>query len=190
MISDLESLLAEVRRGGRPKYLFFWLQKPGADGTVKECLWQWWEAPFEVEGQRYATAEHFMAAEKARLFGDEATRREILETPGPASAALLGLRVRPFDEQTWAKARTRIAETASFEKFRQNPALAAFLVGTGEHVLVEASPDDRIIPDDRIWGIGLAFDHPDAESPECWHGLNLLGFALMKARERLREQGL
>jgi len=46
-------------------------------------------------------------------------------------------------------------------------------------VLVEASPVDS------IWGIGLANDHEHAEQPEFWKGTNLLGFALMEARDKL-----
>lgn len=40
-------------------------------------------------------------------------------------------------------------------------------------------------PRDRIWGIGLAEDDPQASSPRTWRGLNLLGFALMEARDQL-----
>lgn len=47
-------------------------------------------------------------------------------------------------------------------------------------MLVEASPVDR------IWGIGLAADDPRAMHPEQWQGLNLLGFALMDARDALQ----
>ena len=39
---------------------------------------------------------------------------------------------------------------------------------------------------DRIWGIGLAADDPRAMHPEQWQGLNLLGFALMDARDALQ----
>ncbi len=46
-------------------------------------------------------------------------------------------------------------------------------------MLVEASP---LV---RIWGIGLDAAHPDALHPRAWQGLNLLGFALMRARARL-----
>jgi ribA/ribD-fused uncharacterized protein len=55
-------------------------------------------------------------------------------------------------------------------------------LGTGEQVLVEASPRDR------IWGIGLAADDPRAADPATWRGLNLLGFALMQARAELADQ--
>jgi len=41
---------------------------------------------------------------------------------------------------------------------------------------------------DRIWGIGLATGDERAASPETWRGLNLLGFALMEARHRLRSR--
>ena len=47
-------------------------------------------------------------------------------------------------------------------------------------MLVEACPADR------IWGIGMAPGDSDAENPSAWPGLNLLGFALMEARARLR----
>jgi predicted NAD-dependent protein-ADP-ribosyltransferase YbiA (DUF1768 family) len=35
------------------------------------------------------------------------------------------------------------------------------------------------------WGIGLTADDERAASPATWQGLNLLGFALMAARDAL-----
>ena len=46
-------------------------------------------------------------------------------------------------------------------------------------MLVEASPVDT------IWGIGLAADDKCATDPAKWRALNLLGFALMNARDQL-----
>ena len=37
-----------------------------------------------------------------------------------------------------------------------------------------------------LWGIGLAATDPRAEEPGAWPGENLLGFALVRARELLR----
>jgi ribA/ribD-fused uncharacterized protein len=65
-------------------------------------------------------------------------------------------------------------------KFGQHEDLRAFLLATDERVLVEASPRDA------VWGIGLGASNPDARIPERWRGRNLLGFALMEARSRLR----
>ena len=44
-----------------------------------------------------------------------------------------------------------------------------------------------LYPTDTIWGIGLGADAPEAKRPELWKGTNLLGFALMKIRERLNK---
>ncbi len=65
-------------------------------------------------------------------------------------------------------------------KFTAHPPMRDFLLGTGGKVLVEASPIDR------VWGIGLAATDRRAATPSTWRGLNLLGFALMAVRERLR----
>jgi ribA/ribD-fused uncharacterized protein len=67
-------------------------------------------------------------------------------------------------------------------KFGQHSELCKFLLGTGERVLVEASPVDP------VWGIGLPADDPRAGNPTQWHGHNLLGFALMDTRSILRER--
>jgi ribA/ribD-fused uncharacterized protein len=64
-------------------------------------------------------------------------------------------------------------------KLRQNEAMGEYALRTGDAVLVEASPRDR------IWGIGMSASHPDATDPRRWQGENLLGFALMKARAAL-----
>ena len=67
-------------------------------------------------------------------------------------------------------------------KFSQNPELWEVLKATGNRILVEASPRDR------IWGIGMGKSNPEAENPFQWKGTNLLGFALTEVRDLLREQ--
>ncbi len=67
-------------------------------------------------------------------------------------------------------------------KFGQHADLREFLLTTGDRVLVEASPFDR------IWGIGMGPNNPAALRPSAWRGQNLLGFALMEVRERLRHE--
>jgi ribA/ribD-fused uncharacterized protein len=183
-IYTVGSLVAELDTGMRPKYLCFWGHKPESNGSVgRGCLSQWFHAPFVVEGDRFATAEHFMMAEKARLFGDEQARLAVLAAPSPAAAKALGRGVRNFDDARWNAARFDIVVRGNVAKFGQNPALRDFLLTTGERVLVEASPRDR------IWGIGMGAANPDAEQPRKWRGQNLLGFALMAARAQLRKEG-
>ena len=177
---DLTKLRATVQSRGCPELVFFYGHFPQPDGQVGVgCLSQWWSAPFEVDGERYPTAEHFMMAEKARLFRDEETRTRILRAKGPGSAQRLGRLVCPFDEGYWAQHRVGVVVRGNLAKFGQHPALCRYLLSTGDSVLAQASPMDR------IWGIGFAEDRPEARNPLAWTGLNLLGFALMEVRQRL-----
>ncbi|QNH62353.1 NADAR family protein [Hymenobacter sediminicola] len=177
-IRSVESLLQHLEAGAAIKYLYFW-GHTGAGRIGKEVFSQWYPAPFEVAGDTYATAEHYMMAEKARLFQDEAARQAILASTHPDQAKKLGRTVRNFEEAHWNAARFAIVVQGNAAKFEQHPALRAFLLGTGSRVLVEASPVDP------VWGIGLAQDHPQAANPAAWPGLNLLGFTLMEVRNIL-----
>ena len=177
---DVHALHDCISRGAEPRFLFFWGHQRPKDGRIgKSCFSQWYESPFVANGDRYPTAEHFMMAEKARLFGDAAIHRRVLMAATPAEAKKLGREIAGFDEDTWVRERFGVVVAANLGKFGQNDALRDFLTQTGGRVLVEASPVDS------IWGIGLAADHPDATRPDRWPGLNLLGFALMEVRARL-----
>ncbi|MFE9653196.1 NADAR family protein [Micromonospora sp. NPDC006431] len=178
---SVADLVTTVRSGRRVKYLHFWGHRPQRDGSVGAgCLSQWWPAPFTVDGRTYATAEHWMMWHKATVFGDAEIADRLLATGHPQRAKALGRQVRGFDQATWTARRYDIVVAGSVAKFGQHEELGRFLLGTGERVLVEASPVDR------IWGIGLAADDPCADDPARWRGENLLGFALMEARATLR----
>lgn len=182
-LHDLDSLQQAARRGAPLTFLFFWGHTARKERAPlgKECLSQWYGAPFTLQGRTFPTAEHYMMYGKAVLFGDTATAEKILAAPNPGAAKALGRAVRGFVQGTWEEHRSRIVVEGNEAKFGQNPDLRAFLLATRKKVLVEASPTDR------IWGIGLAEDDPHAANPLTWRGLNLLGFALMIARDRLIE---
>jgi ribA/ribD-fused uncharacterized protein len=181
MLTSKEALIQSIASGKTYKYLFFWGHQPSRDRSVtKSCLSQWWESTFYVDGVAYPTAEHYMMAEKARLFKDRSIADLILQATTAKQVKALGRQVSGFDEALWQNHRNEIVVTGNYQKFTQNTALRDFLLTTGDRVLVEASPVDK------IWGIGLAEDHPDAGNPSRWVGLNLLGFALMNVRDRIR----
>ncbi|WP_157603290.1 NADAR family protein [Spirosoma telluris] len=162
------------------KYLFFWGHQPRKDGRIsKSCFSQWYHSPFTLDGQLYPTAEHYMMAEKARLFADIDALGKILACQSPAEAKKLGRTVRDFNPTLWDNHCITIVIKANYHKFSQNPELRDFLLTTGNRILVEASPIDV------IWGIGLAKDDIQAANPAQWPGKNLLGFALMEVREQL-----
>jgi len=176
-------LVQIVESGQEVDYLFFWGHRPQPDGKVGAgCLSQWWPARFAIDGRDFATAEHYMMWRKATLFGDDEIAARILRVAGPDGAKKLGRQVRGFDQTEWERRRAEIVVRGSEAKFGQNRDLGRFLLSTGDLVLVEASPRDR------IWGIGLAAGDERARQPSRWRGRNLLGFALMRARAALREQ--
>ncbi len=183
-IDSREALIEAVATGQRIKYLHFWGHQPLPDGRIGAgCLSQWWPSPFTVDGATYKTAEHWMMAAKARIFADPEAERKILAAEHPADAKKEGRLVRHFDEATWRRERFRVVVEGSTHKFAAHADLRAFLLNTGDRVLVEASPRDR------VWGIGLGAKNERASDPAQWRGANLLGFALMQARTRLREAG-
>ena len=179
--NNLETLQLAFNEGQRLKFVFFWRHYGQGSKLGPHCFSQWYSSPFQVGAVTYATAEHYMMAEKARLFGDEEIRAQILAATNPGAVQALGRKVRGFKQETWEAHRYDIVLAGNVAKFSQDPALREYLAGTKNRVLVEASPKDR------IWGIGLAADDDRAKNPLEWRGLNLLGFALMEARRRISE---
>ncbi|MCL2089718.1 MAG: NADAR family protein [Micrococcales bacterium] len=171
-----DSLKARCAAGEQPSYIMFW--KPGEPGT-EACLGQWQPSQFTVDGQTYGCTEQYMMAEKARLFDDEEMERAIMATDDPATMKRLGRKVRGFDAGMWGKAKHSIVLNGNYAKFSQDPDLRSYLTGTGDAVLVEASPLDT------VWGIGLGANNERATDPARWRGANLLGFALMETRDEI-----
>ena len=145
-------------------------------------LSQWHPAPFTVNGVTYPTAEHWMMAAKAHLFGDMAALELVMAADTPKAAKAAGRTVAGFDETLWAARRRDYVTAGNVHKFTAHPHLAEALTCTGTSVLVEASPHDL------IWGAGLAANDPAIRNPKQWPGLNLLGFALMDVRDILNQR--
>ncbi|MFC2994202.1 NADAR family protein [Acinetobacter sichuanensis] len=181
-MSDFQYLTAlqeQVRKGQRHKYLCFWEHIPKQKTVIdKSCFSQWFPSKFEVDGVQYKNTEQYMMAQKAKLFGDDEILNKILRTADPKEIKVLGRLVKGYQESVWLEHRFNIVVQGNLAKFSQNEDLKQFLLNTGERVLVEASPVDK------IWGIGLSAEDEKAEKPLQWKGLNLLGFALMEVRKQ------
>ena len=169
------------------KYHFFWGHKQRTTQITKACLSQWYPSPFyhmagDTSSPRYATAEHYMMVQKAIMFHAYNIAKEIQASDDPAHAKALGRQIPNFRSEDWDLEKYYTVVEANRQKFGQNPDLKDYLLSTGKRILVEASPNDK------IWGIGLTEDHPDASNPERWRGKNLLGFALMNVRAYFQVQ--
>ncbi|TKG95120.1 NADAR family protein [Puteibacter caeruleilacunae] len=181
---NLEWLTERNERGDTLKFLYFWGHEKTNDQAVGNyCLSQWFECPFVINNLTYKTAEHWMMAQKALMFNDRESFEKIVKCDTPKEAKLLGRQVSGFDKKIWEDNRFRIVKFGNIHKFNQNRAYGEYLLQTGSKILVEASPVDT------IWGVGLAKESNQIGDINAWRGLNLMGFALMEARDFLNEFG-
>lgn len=178
----VETVREMYHNGTMPELVLFWGHTTNPGQVRKTCFSQWFDCRFSVDSVEYHTTEQYMMAQKAMLFGDRETYEKIMAADTPKEYKALGREVRNFDGAVWDAHKYEIVLQGNIAKFSQNEPIKAFLLGTGDKVLAEASPYDG------IWGIRLGLEDPKAQDPDCWNGENLLGFALMETRELLREQ--
>jgi ribA/ribD-fused uncharacterized protein len=133
---------------------------------------QWYPTEFFDVAFKYTSAEQYMMAKKAQLFGDLKTMAVILRTSDPKKCKALGRTVAGFDESAWKNHRVGIVYEGNYLKFAQNPKLKKQLLLCAGTTMAEASPYDK------IWGIGIRASHPHAKKPSKWPGQNLLGKVL------------
>jgi len=159
------------------EYTFFW------DGPFS----QWESSDFELDGVEYGCAEQAMMAEKARLFDDEETLDQIMDSDDPSVQKKLGRLVQDFDQDIWEEEEDNgyprcwnIVWRINMAKFSQNQHLLQELLDTGDTLCVEASPYDT------VWGIGMRESDPGIQNPGNWRGTNWLGEVITVVRSFLR----
>ncbi|AEF84426.1 conserved hypothetical protein [Treponema primitia ZAS-2] len=174
---SVDKIIEQISLGQRLDYIFFW--KTDKHNLSTGCFSQWQESDFTVGEFNYSCAEQYMMAQKALLFNDKETFEKILSTINPKEMKALGRQVKNFNANAWDKAKYKIVLDGNFYKFTQNEGMMEILLSTGNKILVEASPFDK------IWGIGIDEDNKNIQEPSYWKGENILGFALMEVREEI-----
>jgi ribA/ribD-fused uncharacterized protein len=152
------------------KHVFFW------NGIYS----QWHKAPMTIDGVQYNCCEQYMMHQKALTFGDSEIAEKVLQTSNPKDQKGLGRQIKGFDKDKWDSVCLGIVYRGNFAKFSQNPDLMEELLSTGDRLLVEASPFDK------IWGIGMAEEDPGVDDPANWKGLNLLGWSITLVKQQLK----
>ena len=157
--------------------VFFWkeLQENG-------YLSNWHQDhPFVLDGVSFDCAERAMMRDKAERFKDSNIAAQILGLPKNSQRELkrLGQKVKNFDQIVWDATKYEIVKRAVLQKFIQNVDIAHKLLSTGDKMLVEASPYDK------IWGIGYTAQQALKVPIDKW-AENLLGKILMEVRTELR----
>lgn len=116
---------------------------------------------------------------RARVWSTPLAR--ILRASDPKEQKAIGRDVQDYVDAVWTAARVPCVVAGTIARMENDPQARDVLLGTGDRLLVEGSPHDR------IWGVGLKWDDPAIEDPARWRGLNLLGIAHGEARPLLRK---
>mgnify|MGYP000075339145 CR=1 FL=1 len=152
------------------KYYFFW--------QTSSPFSNWHFSQYILDDLQFNCSEQGVMYSKAILFGDIVVAKKILKCLPNQQKLMksLGRQVKNFDENIWKKHRIQIYKRHCHAKFSQNQHLKNILISTGNKILVEASPSDK------IWGIGLSAHIAKSTPVEKWKGLNLLGQILTEIK--------
>lgn len=138
----------------------------------------WTTTPFEWSGHQFKNAEAALMYAKAYAFNDVIIQKEIINCrQNPRYMKRLGREVKNYDDTIWCEGRYDIMVSILIQKFSQNHDILDVLLSHKNKTIVEASPSDR------IWGIGLHWEDDSVLDESLWEGTNLLGKALMDARD-------
>ena len=142
-------------------------------------LSNWYLSKFIVDDITYSSMEQYMMYQKAICFNDIEISEKILSTDDVSKIKRLGREISNYDENHWNGVRQIIVYEGLIAKFSQNKDLKNKLIETKDCFLAECAVKDK------IWGIGLSMSDPNRFNKDLWNGKNLLGYALMKVRDKL-----
>lgn len=191
----------EVKKGNDFSYIGFWGNK--ADSAIERSFSNFYQADFtapllHLESQpmqKFTCSEQYFMYLKAMTFKDYLLIPKLLvnnrdgfyyKTLGrKVGDTSVNPEALPYDDDIWAKERVLAMVQTLYYKF-QNPKLKRWLLDTGDSIIIETSPFDK------IWGIGIG---KDSRKPKdnwqdvfSWKGDNLLGFSLMEVRDVLKKE--
>ena len=136
-----------------------------------------YKSPLSINNIEYTCVEQYFTAEKARCFKDQITVNKIMKAEKPAEMKYLGKHTKGFNQQIWDEKASSVMLQGLRAKFHDNPKLNQKLMDTGDKMLAEASCNDK------VWGIGLQMNEPNAFDKERLPGKNQFGNPLMKIRD-------
>ncbi len=146
-------------------------------------LSNWYLSDFVLDGRRYSSNEQYIMHQKCLLFGDEASAARVLQTDDPEEQQRIGRNAGGFaeNEHVWSGTRQLVALRGLMAKFSQKEALKQKLLATGDAWLVECANSDK------TWACGRSLNDDRRFDAARWDGDNILGFALMEIRKKLKE---
>lgn len=135
---------------------------------------------FKVNGNTFNCVEQYMMAQKALIFRDFETFNKVMNSKDPVEMKHLGREVKNFDAEKWDGVKMKVVKRAVMAKFSQNWDLRELLLETGDKLIAESNPMDR------VWGIGICKSDKEVMNKMDEWGENLLGKIMMEVREELK----
>ena len=144
-------------------------------------LSNWYASPFDLDGEHFSSVEQYIMYRKCTIFGDEESAKAVLATDDTAKQQAIGRKASGYIGSVWAGMRQMVVFRGLMAKFGQNEDLKQKLLETGDAWLVECAGSDK------IWACGIRLSDDKRFDASNWTGDNILGFALMEVREKLKE---
>ena len=188
---SIDWLIDELKCGKNYSYTTFWRADKGYENNIFS---QWYYGkPIYINGRKYDTAEQYMMSEKALLFGDTKAYLKIISESDPAKNKRVARSCKPYNP-VWNQVFREVIFRGNLGKACSDNDFYEALMGTGNSILVEASPyDDR-------YGAGMKKEDLLNTNgflkvyPQEWHrsdsekqAENNLGFVLMGLRDFLKD---
>ena len=143
-------------------------------------LSNWYLSPFDLDGTHFSSVEQYIMYRKCTAFGDEKSATAVMSTDDTEQQQAIGRHANGYIESIWIGMRQMVAFRGLMAKFTQNDDLRQKLLDTGDAYLVECAGSDR------IWACGIHLNDDRRFDAANWTGSNILGFALMEVREKLK----
>lgn len=124
----------------------------------------------------YQSAEQFISAYKAEYFGDDKTKREIMNSYVPQRARFLASKSMNCNEDAWTTQLEHAIYLANLYKFSENP----FLLNTGDREIIACGTDE-------YWTCGCSRSELLSGKGKM-KGQNKLGKILQDVREELKKK--
>lgn len=156
---------------------FIFFHKPNEESGY---LSNWYLSDFVMNNINFSSIEQYMMYQKAICFKDTNTAEKILKISDVAQIKALGRLVKNYDDNYWNGVRQIVVYEGLLAKFSQNDELKNQLIATDDAILAECAVQDR------IWGIGLSMKDENRFDRTKWNGQNLLGYVLMKVRDKIK----
>ena len=131
-----------------------------------------------IDNHSYHSVEQYFQLEKAKFAEDLSAVSQIRKATHPAECKKIGDKVK-LNFQNWLPKAKTVLMKGCRAKFTQDERAKAFLLGTGDTTLAEATHN-------KTWGVGLPLNDKDLEIKEKWTGQNVVGIILTDLRNEMK----